>query len=113
MALDRTLVRNVRAMDQYDLRRLMILARGLLMDADGVAEPTGIPVAGTTVTYRQEHVKCGKRGCTRCPHGPYWYGYWKQDGKSRSQYIGRRLAGQELEPVQPGRAPTTPDVPEP
>lgn len=101
MALDRKLVAQVRSMDQYDLRRLMILARGLLLHADEVEEPAGMEVAGATVTYRQEHVRCGKRGCTRCPHGPYWYGYWKQDGRTRSQYIGRHLPGEPLVPVVP------------
>jgi hypothetical protein len=43
------------------------------------------------ITYRLEKVSCGK-GCRGCPHGPYWYGYWKEDGKTRSKYIGKRLA---------------------
>ena len=44
-----------------------------------------------SITYRLEKVSCGK-GCRGCPHGPYWYGYWKEDGKTRSKYIGKRLA---------------------
>lgn len=107
MALDRELVARVRRLDQYDLRRLMILANGLLLHADG-EDPTpagGTEVAGERVTYRQEQVRCGKAGCTRCPHGPYWYAYWKQDGRTRSQYIGRHLAGQPLERVRPGSPP--------
>ncbi len=113
MALDRRLVNQVRRLDQYDLRRLMILARGLLLHADDVLdEPeegaqgtagAGALVAGHRVTYRQEFVRCGKTGCTTCPHGPYWYGYWKQDGRTRSQYIGRHLPGQPLEAVEPDR----------
>ena len=42
------------------------------------------------VTYRLEKVFCGK-GCKGCPHGPYWYGYWKEGGRTRSKYIGKRL----------------------
>jgi hypothetical protein len=42
------------------------------------------------ITYRLERVSCGK-GCKGCPHGPYWYGYWKEGGKTRSKYIGTRL----------------------
>lgn len=115
MALDRALQRQVRSLDPYDLRRLMILARGLLLHADEVQEPTGVDVAGATITYRHEMVKCGKRGCTRCPHGPYWYGYWKQDGRTRKQYIGAHLPGQPLAAVEvrsSARAPgtTTPDA---
>ncbi len=103
MALERSLVARVRRLDQYDLRRLMILANGLLIHADEVGEEglSGQPVAGEKVSYRQEHVTCGKDGCTKCPHGPYWYAYWKQDGRTRSQYIGRHLAGQPLEQYEP------------
>lgn len=43
-----------------------------------------------SITYRLERVSCGK-GCKGCPHGPYWYGYWKEGGKTRSKYIGKRL----------------------
>ena len=41
------------------------------------------------VSTRVEWVKCGKN-CKRCPHGPYLYVYWKQGGKTRSKYIGKR-----------------------
>jgi hypothetical protein len=46
-------------------------------------------------TLRLELVKCGKGACKRCAggpaHGPYWYAYWKQDGRTRSRYIGKQL----------------------
>lgn len=42
------------------------------------------------VTYRLEKVSCGKN-CKGCPHGPYWYGYWREGGKTRSKYIGKNL----------------------
>ncbi|MBI3537057.1 MAG: hypothetical protein HY070_05820, partial [Chloroflexi bacterium] len=25
------------------------------------------------------------------PHGPYWYAYWKEEGRTRSRYVGRVL----------------------
>ena len=100
MAIPREIIKQVRRLDEYDLRRLMILVRGLLLAVDG--EPEG-PVdeggGAVHVTYRQEHVRCNKAGCTTCPHGPYWYAYWKEDGRTRSQYIGRHLPGEPLEPV--------------
>jgi hypothetical protein len=34
-------------------------------------------------------IRCGKQNCGRCPHGPYWYAYWREDGRRRSRYIGR------------------------
>jgi hypothetical protein len=48
-----------------------------------------------TGTYRLELVKCGKEQCKVCrggpAHGPYWYMYWKQKGRTRSKYIGKEL----------------------
>jgi hypothetical protein len=35
-------------------------------------------------------VRCGK-GCSGCPHGPYWYGYYRYKGSFVSFYIGRDL----------------------
>ncbi|MBW3577519.1 MAG: hypothetical protein KY462_07230 [Actinobacteria bacterium] len=102
MALPRDLVAQIRRLDQYDLRRLMILVRGLLLHADGPVmrdETASAPTA--KVTYRQEHVRCGKDRCRSCPHGPYWYAYWREDGRTRSQYIGRHLPGQPPTPVVP------------
>lgn len=102
MALPRELKNQVRRLDQYDLRRLMILTRGLLLHEDG--DPADDPDGGglpANVSYRQEEVRCGKASCTTCPHGPYWYAYWKEEGRTRSQYIGRHLPGQPLEPVVP------------
>lgn len=46
--------------------------------------------------YQLERVRCGKEGC-KCAgesgelHGPYWYAYWRDDGKLRSKYIGKKL----------------------
>ena len=92
MAIDRNLIKAIRRLDEYDLRRLMIFIRGMLLhrdgpnfDADTAVDPKG------SVTYRLEHVKCGKQGCTRCPHGPYWYAYWREAGRLRSRYIGKTL----------------------
>lgn len=44
-----------------------------------------------SITFRYETVRCGKQNCSRCPHGPYWYAYWKENGRTRSRYIGRTL----------------------
>jgi hypothetical protein len=97
MPIERDLIKAVRRLDEYDLRRLMIFIRGLLLqhgDPSAAAEPRSSTPA---VTYRQESVKCGKRGCTRCPHGPYWYAYWREEGRLRSRYVGKTLP--------PGAAP--------
>lgn len=46
--------------------------------------------------YQLERVRCGKVGC-KCDgkdgalHGPYWYSYWREDGKLKSRYVGKKL----------------------
>ncbi len=44
-------------------------------------------------TYRQEYVRCGKERCKRCAdgagHGPYWYAYWSEKGRTKKRYIGK------------------------
>jgi len=43
-------------------------------------------------TIREEYVKCGKLSCVACPHGPYYYAYWKDvNRKLRKKYIGTRF----------------------
>jgi hypothetical protein len=45
-------------------------------------------------TYRQVFVRCGRPTC-KCTrgelHGPYWYAYWSDGGRSRSAYVGKTL----------------------
>lgn len=45
-------------------------------------------------TYHLKGVRCGKETC-RCAvgelHGPYWYAFWSEGGKTRSQYVGKEL----------------------
>jgi hypothetical protein len=53
-----------------------------------------------SITFRYETVRCGKANCTRCPHGPYWYAYWKEGGRTRSRYVGRVLPEKALEVYQ-------------
>jgi hypothetical protein len=102
MALDRDLLRRIRALDQHDLRRLLIFTRGLLVTRHGEA-PEESRRKGK-VTFRQEHVRCGREGCAGCPHGPYWYAYWREGGRLRSRYLGKhppdvpRVADEEAPP---------------
>jgi hypothetical protein len=91
LAISKELIREIRALDAYDLRRLQMLIRGLLVD-DTTTTPKG---QRGNVTFRQEMVRCGKDGCTTCPHGPYWYAYWREDGRTRSRYIGKQLPAEE------------------
>lgn len=51
--------------------------------------------------YQLERVRCGKSGC-RCAgengelHGPYWYAYWRDTGKLKSQYVGKILKSNQV-----------------
>jgi hypothetical protein len=89
--IERELYRSIRRLDEYDLRRLMIVIRGLLLQREGPGFEAEEAGKHGKVTYRQEEVRCGKDGCTRCPHGPYWYAYWREKGRLRSRYVGKNL----------------------
>lgn len=91
MPLDRALLEDVKDLDEHDLRRLLILVRAQLQ-AGGVIGGDDHP----KVKLRQQTVRCGKSGCTRCPHGPYWYAYWTENGRRRSRYVGRLLGEEAL-----------------
>lgn len=103
MPLDRRLIQQLRGLDRHDLRRVLIFVRGLLLsqgDDFGGEGTTENPETG--VTYRLETVRCGKPACKSCPHGPYWYAYYREGAKLKSRYIGRDLP-EDLEdlPAQP------------
>lgn len=84
MPIDRDVLEAVREMEEHDLRRLFMLTRARL-------EQRGhsFPDLGPDVKIRSQMVRCGKASCSTCPHGPYWYAYWHEDGKQRSRYLGR------------------------
>lgn len=95
MPLSRLMMRDVRALDEFDLRRLMIVVRGLLLERGGTGADDTPPGVGQ-VTYRQQAIRCGKDSCQACPHGPYWYAFWREDGKMRSKYVGKTLPDDAL-----------------
>jgi hypothetical protein len=84
MPIDREVLEAVREMDEPELRRLFMLTRARL-------ERLGhkFPDLGPEVKIREQMVKCGKESCTTCPHGPYIYAYWHEDGRQRTKYLGR------------------------
>jgi hypothetical protein len=108
VGLDRDLIHQVRALDEFDLRRLVIFVTGLLDARTGTrfgVRPVGGDHPGA-VSYRQQWVRCGKKACTTCPHGPYWYGYRREGGRLRSRYVGK-------EAPEGVSAPASPPVPRP
>lgn len=93
----RELKRHVNALSTKQLVKLDAWIHGLLESAERTdkgrtsTDDNGRP---THKTYRRELVRCGKKGC-KCAegqlHGPYWYAYWVEGGKLKSQYIGKKL----------------------
>ncbi|HHC09301.1 MAG TPA: hypothetical protein ENK55_11380 [Actinobacteria bacterium] len=84
MPIDREVLEAIREMGEPELRRVVMLARARLERA-GVE----FPEAGPSVRLRRQMVRCGKENCSRCPHGPYWYAYWTENGRRRSRYLGK------------------------
>lgn len=48
-------------------------------------------------TYQLEKRRCGKDECgcmdgeiSEVGHGPYWYAYWRESGKLKNIYVGKR-----------------------
>lgn len=81
--LDRDVLDAVRGMDEHELRRLLMLAQARL-------ERHGVELGDARrMKLRRQKVRCGKENCNRCPHGPYWYAYWWEDGRRRSRYVGK------------------------
>src|SRR5579859_3916883 len=56
------------------------------------------------ITYRRQFTRCGKQRCRKCKegqgHGPYWYAYWSENGRTISKYIGTQ-APPEIEAPAP------------
>lgn len=68
------------------------------------AAPARMEAQIGSITFRYETVRCGKENCSRCPHGPYWYAYWKENGRTRSRYIGRALPAAAKQSYEAKRA---------
>jgi hypothetical protein len=53
-------------------------------------------------TYVAKWQKCGKKNCTKCPHGPYWYAYIRiaggvnEDGSRIKSRIAEIYIGKEF-----------------
>jgi len=59
------------------------------MPAEGLDRVIDARIKGK-VYLLQRLIPCG-RGCGGCPHGPYWYGYYRHKGFFVSFYIGKEL----------------------
>src|SRR5581483_10038498 len=75
--------------------------------------PAELP-AGVTVTYSRQFRRCGKADCPLCAaggpgHGPYWYAYWREEGRARSRYLGKHPPpGYAADPGDDEKPPAAP-----
>lgn len=92
LMLPRELTAAVRNLDEAQLRRLAILVRGRLAASDDPSSALDDVADLPEVRITQQRRRCN-RGCEGCPHGPYWYASWREDGHKRSVYLGAELAG--------------------
>lgn len=92
----------------HELRRVLARAQELDQLYTERQNPDYIP--RDNKTYQQEYVRCGKPTCKKCKdgaqgHGPYWYAYWTENGKTRKEYIGKNrreaLDGQQQHKLLP------------
>lgn len=49
-----------------------------------------------SVSYQLQFRKCGNKNCQcrrkNIEHGPYWYAFWREGDKNKSQYIGKDMS---------------------
>src|SRR5450755_1524581 len=71
-----------------------------------------LPPATAHVTYSRQFRRCRKAGCRLCAegkpgHGPYWFAYWREDGKLLSRYLGKTAPTEAPHPAPTELAPST------
>lgn len=50
--------------------------------------------------YRRQYVRCGRKHCGKCPHGPYWYAYAHSQGRMKKKYVGKELPPDVVDQVE-------------
>jgi predicted ATPase/DNA-binding SARP family transcriptional activator len=76
--------------------------------------PAQVP-DGVTATYSQQYRRCGKPSCPLCAaggrgHGPYWYAYWREEGRTRTRYLGKQPPLEVAVPQPPPTAQHEPSA---
>jgi hypothetical protein len=76
-----------------ELRKVATATTALISQIESWQQPA-TEIQARRKTYRQEYTRCGKATC-RCTtgqgHGPYWFAYWSEAGRTRKEYIGKKL----------------------
>src|SRR5919202_2556874 len=101
-----TLLENATTAELEALRNRIegeLTRRELAQREPGESRQVGEEMPTRAGTLRSEMVKCGKERCRKCregpAHGPYWYLYFRRNGKIASRYIGKMIP-EELEVVR-------------
>ena len=79
--VDKELLEILGELSESDLRRLQFLIDNKLNEK----------VYRKKVSYRKKNIKCCKESCQSCPHCPYWYAEWSEDGVMKSKYLGKNI----------------------
>ncbi len=78
--IDKDILDGLSELDEADLKRIKLLVDNKLnIQKDA------------KVSYRKKNIKCGKESCQTCPHGPYWYAEWTENGSRKTKYLGKIL----------------------
>ncbi len=63
------------------------------LEAQQSSSPASTLDPGHAYSYQQKYTRCNKPNCRRCAdgpgHGPYWYAFWWEGGRTRTRYLGR------------------------
>ncbi len=85
--LPQSLKKTLSGADKLLTRHKRMLNQNIWEVRNSKKQLAGVPA---NATIREEHVKCKKFQCMMCPHGPYYYAYWKENGKLKKKYIGTK-----------------------
>src|ERR671932_2680922 len=90
MDVDRV-IQDLDTLSAADLRRLRKAIEDLYGHYESWTEEKPAPER----KYRLEWVLCGKPNCKKCAggpgHGPYYYAYWVENGKTQKRYLCKEL----------------------
>ncbi|MDA2970199.1 MAG: hypothetical protein O3A48_03060 [Actinomycetota bacterium] len=78
--IDKDILEGLSELNESDLKRVKLLVDNKLSSNNDLK-----------ISYRAKNIKCGKESCSSCPHGPYWYAVWTENGKRKTKYLGKNL----------------------
>lgn len=99
--IDKTLKDYIKAMqthsrDKTERAQLILfdivatMARGSYVFAKLAGIAKDLAASNATYSIKAQMIKCSK-GCDKCPHGPYYYLYYRVQQKQNSRYLGKSL----------------------